>query len=99
MKKVLGQHHWEENYPLFAAKNMMSAFLGVYGSLSIVYPVIKASQTMANQATKHKFDGYSDYFSKTMRGYGSGSLYDGFGLFSLNCAMKTGLHLGLFDSL
>jgi len=99
-KKILHQqHNNEQALSKFFATNIASAGLGTLGSLCLCYPVMQASEKVISPKSRHKYTGLSDCLRRTVTKQGVRGLYNGFVFTGSNCVLKTGIHLGLFDSL
>jgi len=99
-KKILHQKPMrEEGMARFFGMNILSAGLGTFGSLCLCYPIMQACEKVIAPKTRHKYTGLSECLRRTVAKQGFPGLYNGFVFTGSNCVLKTGIHLGLFDSL
>jgi len=85
----------------FFAANMASGGMAGAGSLTIVYPLDYARTRLASDvgSGNPQFNGLVDCLSKTIKGNGFFSMYNGFGVSVLGIVAYRGPYFGLFDTM
>ena len=86
---------------MFFAANMASGGLAGAGSLTIVYPLDYARTRLASDvgSGNPQFNGLVDCLSKTIKGGGFLSMYNGFGVSVVGIVAYRGPYFGLFDTM
>ncbi|KAL1507026.1 hypothetical protein AB1Y20_007888 [Prymnesium parvum] len=101
IKALFPKYNPKTEFGLFFATNMASGGLAGAGSLTIVYPLDYARTRLASDvgSGNPQFNGLVDCLTKTIKGGGFFSMYNGFGVSVVGIVAYRGPYFGLFDTM
>jgi len=101
IKAMFPKYNPKTEFASFFAANMASGGLAGAGSLTIVYPLDYARTRLASDvgSGNPQFNGLMDCLTKTIKGGGFFSMYNGFGVSVVGIVAYRGPYFGLFDTL
>jgi len=100
-KAMFPKYNSKTEFWKFFAANMASGGLAGAGSLTIVYPLDYARTRLASDVGSGtpQFTGLIDCLSKTIKGGGFFSMYNGFGVSVVGIVAYRGPYFGVYDTL
>jgi len=101
IKAMFPKYNPKTEFWSFFATNMASGGLAGAGSLTIVYPLDYARTRLASDvgSGNPQFNGLMDCLTKTIKGGGFLSMYNGFGVSVVGIVAYRGPYFGVFDTL
>ena len=101
IKAMFPKYNPKTEFGSFFAANMASGGLAGAGSLTIVYPLDYARTRLASDvgSGNPQFNGLMDCLTKTIKGGGFFSMYNGFGVSVVGIVAYRGPYFGLFDTM
>jgi solute carrier family 25 (adenine nucleotide translocator) protein 4/5/6/31 len=101
IKSLFPKYNPKTEFGSFFAANMASGGLAGAGSLTIVYPLDYARTRLASDvgSGNPQFNGLVDCLSKTIKGGGFLSMYNGFGVSVVGIVAYRGPYFGVYDTL
>jgi len=101
IKAMFPKYNPKTEFMSFFATNMASGGLAGAGSLTIVYPLDYARTRLASDvgSGNPQFNGLMDCLTKTIKGGGFFSMYNGFGVSVVGIVAYRGPYFGIFDTL
>jgi len=101
IKAMFPKYNPKTEFGSFFMANMASGGLAGAGSLTIVYPLDYARTRLASDvgSGNPQFNGLMDCLTKTIKGGGFFSMYNGFGVSVVGIVAYRGPYFGLFDTM